>query len=92
MAGNILHDVHLQETKVQLMLDMHSLFIAQDLLHFATAASSPSAESAPSAAPASWEKVANEISAMKPHFADCAKEAAGFAAAWSGDDIAPGLK
>ena len=79
-----MHDVHLKETKVQLMLDMHRLFIAQDRLNFATAASAPSAESAPSAAPPSWEKVAKEMSTTKPHFADCAKEAADFAAAWSG--------
>ena len=28
---------------------------------------------------------------MKPHFAECAKEAAEFAAAWSGGDDSPGL-
>ena len=91
MAGNQMHDVHLKETKVQLMLDMHKLVMVQDRLNFATAASTPSAESAPSATPASWEQAVKEISALKPRFARCAKEAADFAKAWSGGDTAPGL-
>ena len=41
MTGNQMHDVHLKETKVQLMLDMHKLAMAQDRLNFATAASAP---------------------------------------------------
>ena len=38
-----------------------------------------------------WEQIVEEMANMKPHFASCAKEAAEFAAAWSGDDTAPGL-
>ena len=46
-----------------------------------TTASAPSAESAPT-----WERVVMDMKAMKPHFADCAEEAAQFASAWSGGD------
>ena len=89
MAGNQSHEVHSKETKVQLMLSFHQLFVAQMRLHD-TAASAPSAES-DTAASASWDQVVKEMTVMKPHFARCAKESAEFAAAWSGGDHAPGL-
>ena len=83
MAGNQSHDVHTKETKVQLMLSLQQLFVAQR--RFAeTAASAPSAASARSAASTSWEQVVQEMGVMKPHFQQCAKESAEFAAAWSG--------
>ena len=78
-AGNQSHDVHSKETKVQLMLSLNQLF---------TAVSAPSAGSAPTR---SWAQIVQEMAMMKPHFASCAKEAAEFAAAWSGGDNAPGL-
>ena len=67
------------------MLNLSQLFVAQKRLAD-SAESAPSTESAPS-----WERVVQELSAMKPHFAECAKEAAEFAAAWSGGDDSPGL-
>ena len=84
-AGNQSHDVHSKETKVQLMLSLNQLFVAQKRLAD-TAASGPSAASAPS-----WAQVVREMGIMKPHFAVCAKEAAEFAAAWSGGDDSQGL-
>ena len=64
------------------MLSLHQLFVAQRRL-------ADTAESAPSAA--SWDKVVQEMTLMKPHFARCAQESAEFAAAWSGGDDAPAL-
>ena len=90
MAGNQSHDVHKKETKVRLMLSLHQLFVAHRRLAD-TAASAPSAASVQSAASASWDKVVQEMTLMKPHFARCAKESAEVAAAWSGGDRAPGL-
>ena len=46
------------------------------------------AESAPSN---SWENVVRDMVTMKPHFADKAKEAAAFCAAWSGGQGSPNL-
>ena len=101
-AGNQSHDVHSKETKIQLMLSLNQLFVAQKRLFeenvkekasAPSEAAAPSAESAPSAAPAppSWTKVVQEMETMKPHFAECAKQWAEFAAAWSGGDDSPGL-
>ena len=75
------------------MLSLNQLFVAQKrLADTAAAASGPSAASAPSAVSApSWAQVVQELESMKPHFAVCAKEAAEFAAAWSGGDDSPGL-
>ena len=80
-AGNQSHDVHSKETKVQLMLSLNQLFVAQKL-HAGTAASAPGP---------TWEQIVQEMELMKPHFASCATESAEFAAAWSGGDNAPGL-
>ena len=85
IAGNQSHDVHSQETRVQLMLTMHQLFVVQRQ-HADTAASAPPAESA------SWEHVVQVMTFMRPHSEVCVKEAAEFAAAWSGGDHAPGLR
>ena len=73
-AGNQSHDVHSKETKVQLMLIMNQLFVSQKHFAASTAVSAP-------AAPASWDRVVREISTMKPHFKDDAKELSEFAAA-----------
>ena len=80
-AGNQSHDVHSKETKVQLMLSLNQLFVSQKRL-----AGTAAAASAPS-----WLQVVQEMESMKPHFAGCAKEAADFAASWSGGDESPGL-
>ena len=78
-AGNQSHDVHSKETKLQFMLALHQMFVAQERLN------KKAAESAPSAASTSpWDSVVQEMIAMKPHFADFATEAATFTAAWSG--------
>ena len=82
MAGNQSHGVHTKETKVQLALSLQQLFVAHRRFAEA-AASAPSAESAPPAASASWEQVVQEMMVMKPHFQNCLKEAAEFAAAWA---------
>ena len=66
MAGNQSHEVHSKETKVQFMLSLHELFMAQRRL-------AGTAASAPSAASAAWDKVVQEMTVMKPHFARCAK-------------------
>ena len=91
-AGTQSHNVHSKETKVQLMLMMHQLFVAQKRFSDCTtpAASAPPAESAPSA-DVSWERVVEEMSCMKPHFKQCADEAAAFAKAWSGGNESQGL-
>jgi hypothetical protein len=77
-AGNQSHDVHGKETKVQLMLAL--------VQHFqALKRRKPSATSAASAP--TWDRAVQDIVGMKPHFKDCAAEAATFASAWSmGDD------
>ena len=86
-AGNQSHGVHSIETKIQFMLSLSQLFVAQKL-HSGTVASAPGA-TAP--ATSSWEQVVQEMEIMKPHFASCARECAEFAAAWSGGDSAPAL-
>ena len=88
LAGNQSHEVHSKESKVQLMFSLHQLFVNQRRLAD-TAASAPSAASVP--ASASWNKVVEEMTVMKPHFARCARESAEFAAAWSGGDESQGL-
>lgn len=75
MAGNQSHGLHSAETKVQLMLHLHQLFMAQ---------TTP-------AASASWEQFLHQMAAMRPHYASVAKECAEFAAEWSGGDDAPSL-
>ena len=81
-AGNQSHDVHSKETKIQLMLSLNQLF---------TAASASASATSAIAAPIAWEHIVKQMALMKPHFADCAKEAAEFAAAWSGGDEYQGL-
>ena len=76
------HDVHSKETKVQFMLACNQVFLPLKR----RAALAPSAEPAPT-----WERVLKDMKAMKPHFADCAEEAAQFASAWSGGDKSPAL-
>ena len=95
-SGNQSHDVHSKETKVQLMLMMHQLFVTRKRFSEPTestppAGSAPTAESAQDAVSASWEQVVKEISVMKPHFADDAKECGDFAGRWSGGDEAVNL-
>ena len=53
-AGNQWHDVHLKETKVQLMLSLHQLVMAKRLQSSTTA-------SAPSAASANGEEAASAV-------------------------------
>ena len=86
--------MHSKEAKVQLMLSLNQLFVAQKRLKAQTrpsdtAASAPSDETAPK--DPSWTQIVQEMEAMKPHFAGCLKESAEFAAAWSGGDDSPGL-
>ena len=91
-AGNQTHDVHSKETKVQFMMSLNQLFVAQKRkLAAKSAASAPPGASAPPAASATWESVVQEMQVMKPHFADTAKEGAAFASAWSGGDDSSGL-
>ena len=80
IAGNQSHEVHQKETKIQFMLSLHQLFTA----------ASASTRSA-GAASTRWAHVVSEMGTIKPHFANCAKEAAEFAAAWSGGDQSPAL-
>ena len=81
-AGNQSHDVHGKETKVQLMLAL--------VQHYQ--ALKRRSESATSAEPApSWDRVVQDIVGMKPHFKECAAEAAEFASAWSMGDGYPTL-
>ena len=88
-AGNQSHDVHSKETKVQLMLALNQLFVS--LKRLKPNGSAPSAASAPAQPAVTWDRVVKDMIAMKPHFADCAAEAAAFASVWSGGDSSPAL-
>ena len=85
-AGNQSHDVHSKETKLQFMLALHQMFVAQERFRASAAESAPSAEST-----SPWDSVVQEMIVMKPHFADFATEAATFTSAWSGGEGAPAL-
>ena len=89
-AGNQSHDVHSKETKLQLMLALQQMVVAGTRLRRKSAESAPAAASAPAAgissdtssSAAAWESVVQEMIAMKPHSADCVKEAAMFTSMW----------
>ena len=87
-AGNQSHDVHAKETKLQLMISLHQLFVAERNMATAT----ESAGSAPADAKEVWNKVKKAMLGMKPHFSSSMDAAAKFVATWCAADIDANLK
>ena len=81
-AGNQSHDVHAKETKLQLMISLHQLFVAERNI----ATSTESAESAPPDAKELWNNVKKAMLGMKPHFASSMDAAAKFVGTWCARD------